>query len=149
MTERASRWVRAAGGALIALVGIGSAAAQETGSAAERARQAYGTGEPAAAAARPAATEASAARAAADRLGVELISTSTLEIDGRRLVAARVMAPGGDSNVAFLVQTLVVDPASGEVLGVFPGTDDEIGALPGLAAGAPAPVLEPESGGAE
>ncbi|MDX1541026.1 MAG: hypothetical protein R3349_06435 [Geminicoccaceae bacterium] len=151
MTEPGGAVRRPAIGAAILILGAGVAAAQDPGSTAERARQAFSPGQPAAAAAEVAeqAEAEAAAREAAERLGVDLLSTSVVEAAGRRLIAARVMEPGSDSNVAFLVQTLVIDPDTGEVLGVFPGTEDEVRAFEDLAVGAPAPAEEPETTGAE
>lgn len=140
------------GAAALLLAASAPLGAQEANPTAERARQAFQSAQPAAAEDARAEQEQTRelARQAAEGLGVELLSTRIIEVGDRRLVAARVMEPGADSNVAFLVQTLVLDPDGGQVLGVFPGTEDEIGALPSIAAGAPVPAEEPDSdGGAE
>jgi hypothetical protein len=56
----------------------------------------------------------------ASELGVELLDIRPIEVDGREAYAVKVMNPGGNSNNAFLVATLVVDGESGEVLGRLP-----------------------------
>lgn len=151
MTDRPAVLERALVAAAMVMIGIGQPAAQEGASTAERARRAFTPGQPAPGgpANQEQADAEAAARAVAERLGVELIGTSILEATGRQLIAARVMEPASDSNVAFLVQIVVIDPESGEVLGVFPGTEDEIGALPELADQAPGPGDGAPSGGAE
>ena len=148
MTDRPQAVRRVLGVALAAGVWSGPLAAQDAAALSDRARRAFDILEPAASASEQAEARAVAARVA-DDLEVELITTTVVEIGGRRLIAARVLEPGRDSNVAFLVQTLVLDPESGRVLGVFPGTEDEIGALPALAEDAPASDDPPEAGRAE
>lgn len=52
-----------------------------------------------------------------EALGVEVLGVQGIEADGRPAYAVRVMNPGGNSNDAFRVSTLIVDRDSGEVLG--------------------------------
>ena len=106
----------------VALVLAAGAPAQVAGPASdERTPSAPGDGSGESGSAETDATLERAGRAAADELGVEFLGVTPVELEGRRLASVRVMEPGGNSNAAFLVQTLVVDPESGEVLGVFPG----------------------------
>jgi hypothetical protein len=56
----------------------------------------------------------------AAELGVEVLDVRPVEADGQQVYAVKVMNPGGNSNDAFLVSTLVVDGESGEVLGRLP-----------------------------
>jgi hypothetical protein len=55
--------------------------------------------------------------ALAERLGVEVLGSETIETDAGTRYAIKVMNPPGNSNDAFLVTTLLVDAASGEILG--------------------------------
>ena len=54
-----------------------------------------------------------------EELGVEVLDVRAIEANDRQAYAAKIMNPGGDSNAAFQVTTLVVDRESGEVLGVL------------------------------
>jgi hypothetical protein len=56
----------------------------------------------------------------ASELGVDVLDIRPIEANGRQVYAVKVMNPGGNSNDAFLVSTLVVDRKSGEVLGRLP-----------------------------
>jgi hypothetical protein len=56
----------------------------------------------------------------ASELGVDVLDVRPVEANGRPVYAVKVMIPGGNSNDAFLVSTLVVDRESGEVLGRLP-----------------------------
>jgi hypothetical protein len=56
----------------------------------------------------------------ASDLGVDVLDVRPIEANGRQAYAVKVMNPGGNSNDAFLVSTLVVDRESGEVLGRLP-----------------------------
>jgi hypothetical protein len=103
--------------------------------ASDRARAVYGGGAPeAGGAGRSDADLEQTGRAVAERLGVEFLSARQTEREGRQLIEVRVMQPGGNSNTAFLVSTLLVDPATGEVTGVFPTVAGTTGAGSGEAA---------------
>jgi hypothetical protein len=60
----------------------------------------------------------------ASELGVEVLDVRPVEANGRQVYAVKVMNPGGNSNDAFLVSTLIVDRESGEVLGRLPQSID-------------------------
>ncbi|HEX6144992.1 MAG TPA: hypothetical protein VFZ01_19920 [Geminicoccaceae bacterium] len=153
MTERRARASRhrltlVAAGVILGGLGIG-ASAQDAAppSPGERARAAFGGGAPEPAAEPEEADATAVAQAVAGRLGVEVLDVRTVDVQGRPLVAARVMEPGGNSNAAFLVQTLVIDPESGEVVGVFPGSESDFGSLPGPGGPAVAPTRPPSAPG--
>lgn len=55
----------------------------------------------------------------AKRFGVQVLGIERVDADGKPAYAARVMAPGGNTNYAYLVSTLVVDAASGELIPQF------------------------------
>ena len=55
-----------------------------------------------------------AARKVAERYGVEVLRVRELAVDGRRVFALTVMAPGGDVNGAFQIGELWVDAETGE-----------------------------------
>jgi hypothetical protein len=122
------------------LAGGGALGQVATPGSGERARTAFGDSAAAAEAGRPDAALERVGRAAADRLGLDFLGAASVEHEGRRLASVRVMEPAGNSNAAFLVQTLVVDPANGEVLGVFPGVNARSSGFP---PGFAAPVTEP------
>jgi len=51
-----------------------------------------------------------------DELGVEVVGLRVVEVEGRPAYAVKVMNPPGNYNAAFLVSTLLVDGATGEIL---------------------------------
>jgi len=109
--------------AAVLLQGALPAWAQESGQppASDRARSVYGGGAPDSGVARQFDADLEqTGRAVAERLRVEFLSARRTQREGRELIEVRVMEPGGNSNAAFLVSTLLVDPANGEVAGVFP-----------------------------
>lgn len=59
-------------------------------------------------------TPEEAARRIAGEHRVEVLGIEEIERDGRRLYEVTVMFPPGDSNVAFQVGTLWIDPDTGE-----------------------------------
>ena len=72
----------------------------------------------------PAAAQRLSAEAAAERVaqtyGVEALRVRTIRTeDGRRAYAVTVMAPGGNSNGAFQVTTLLVDAETGDLIPQF------------------------------
>jgi len=56
-------------------------------------------------------------RAVGERLGVEVLGSERLETEAGPSYAVKVMNPPGNYSAAFLVTTLLVDAASGEILG--------------------------------
>jgi hypothetical protein len=77
-------------------------------------------------------------QAVGERLGVEVLGSETIETQAGTRYAVKVMNPPGNYSAAFLVTTLLVDAASGEILGeagpgsgltrpVLPGSDAESG----------------------
>jgi hypothetical protein len=56
-------------------------------------------------------------QAVAERLGVEVLSSERVDTEGGTRYAVKVMNPPGDYSAAFLVTTLLVDAASGDILG--------------------------------
>ena len=74
-------------------------------------------------------------RRLAEQLGVEVevLDMRAIQHDGRPALAVKVMNPGGDSNAAFMVTSLLVDPQDGAILGELRG--------PGSSAG---PHFEPQ-----
>ena len=55
-------------------------------------------------------------------LGVEILSIEAIESEGRAAYAVTVMSPPGNDNSAFAVETLLIDGATGGVLGRVPQT---------------------------
>lgn len=53
------------------------------------------------------------------QLGVTVLRVIGTELDGRRAFSVRVMSPGGNSNEAFRVDTLMVDAENGQLLRAF------------------------------
>lgn len=51
-----------------------------------------------------------------ERYGVEILKVEPVDTERGAAYAVKVMVPPGDSNAAFLVDTLLVDARSGEVL---------------------------------
>ena len=65
-------------------------------------------------------TEDAAARLVAETYGVEPLRVERMLLDDNRLAyAITVMTPGGNSNNAFMVTTLVVDARTGELVPQF------------------------------
>ena len=62
--------------------------------------------------------DAAAARIA-EVYGVEVLRVQEVTVDGRAAYAITVMNPGGNSNAAFQVNTLLADAATGNLLPVF------------------------------
>jgi hypothetical protein len=58
----------------------------------------------------------------AEGLGVEILDIEAIESQGRPAYAVTVMSPPGTGNSAFAVDTLLVDGATGELLGRVPRT---------------------------
>ena len=91
----------------------------------------------------PALAEREIATRIAERLGVEVLEVRSVELDGAPAYAVKVMNPGGNSNAAFRVSTLLVDGDSGTVLGqVRPERLGEGAAPPAAAAGLEAEAPE-------
>jgi hypothetical protein len=71
----------------------------------------------------PAAAQAPGSKAIADRIaktyGVTVLKTVEKESDGKRVLYVTVMNDGGNSNAAFQVTTLEVDPATGELISQY------------------------------
>lgn len=71
----------------------------------------------------PALAQSPASKAAADKVAKEydvtVLRTEEGEIDGKAVVFVTVMKDGGNSNDAFQVTTLAVDPQSGELVSQF------------------------------
>jgi hypothetical protein len=55
-----------------------------------------------------------------ESLGVEILKIETIESQGRPAYAVTVMTPPGNDNSAFMVETLVIDGATGGMLGRMP-----------------------------
>lgn len=51
--------------------------------------------------------------------GVKVLRVIGDELDGRKVFNVRVMVPGGNSNDAFRVDTLIVDAETGQMLRAF------------------------------
>ena len=63
-------------------------------------------------------------QAVGERLGVEVLGSERVETEAGPRYAVKVMNPPGNYSAAFLVTTLLVDAASGEILGeADPGSD--------------------------
>ena len=95
---------------------------------------------------RPALSEEEVRTLVREGLGVEVLKAETVERDGRRVYALTVMNPPGDYNGAFMVRTLLVDAATGGLLGEVPDTP-RTGATD-VAPSAPA-ASPPDGGGLE
>ncbi len=70
--------------------------------------------------ARPALGEDQVRTLMRDNLGVEVLNVAVVESEGRSAFAVTVMHPPGNDNSAFLVETLLVDGATGGLLGRVP-----------------------------
>lgn len=55
----------------------------------------------------------------AETYGVEVLRLRDADVDGRAAYAVTVMNPGGNSNAAFQVNTLLVDAATGALIPTF------------------------------
>jgi hypothetical protein len=55
----------------------------------------------------------------AETYGVEVLRLRDAKVDGRAAYAVTVMSPGGNSNAAFQVNTLLVDAATGALIPTF------------------------------
>lgn len=63
-------------------------------------------------------------QAVGERLGVQVLGSERVETEAGPRYAVKVMNPPGNYSAAFLVTTLLVDAASGEILGeARPGSD--------------------------
>jgi hypothetical protein len=139
--RRAAAAARIAGGSLaLALLALATAPvdAQEPTSAqklVERLQQIQGQLQPGAAQAeqgkpagaaeldqKPALGEEEVRRLVREGLGVEVLSIKTVEHAGRPAYAVTVMNPPGNYNGALQVATLLVDGASGALVGQVPHT---------------------------
>ena len=74
----------------------------------------------AATAARPRLDEDDVRSLVSESFGVEVLGIEAVESAGRPAYAVTVMNPPGDANSAFLVETLLVDGATGGLLGRVP-----------------------------
>lgn len=61
-------------------------------------------------------SEAEAERVVLDEFDVEVLQTRPATVDGRDVWLVKVMHKGGNSNVAFKVDTIAVDRETGELL---------------------------------
>ena len=93
----------------------------------------------------PALGEDEVRRLVRDGLGVDVLRAELVEREGRPVYALTVMNPAGNDNAAFMVRTLLVDGATGGLLGEVPHTPRA--AAPHLTQGAPA--AGPDGGGLE
>jgi uncharacterized membrane protein YkoI len=66
---------------------------------------------------RPALSEEEVRSLVREGLGVEVLKAEMVERDGRQVYALTVMNPPGNYNDAFMVRTLLVDGATGGLLG--------------------------------
>jgi uncharacterized membrane protein YkoI len=94
---------------------------------------------PGAAGQRPALGEAEVRALVREGLGVEVLRAELIEHDGRPVYAVTVMNPPGDYNGALMVSTLLVDGASGALLGPPPPTPQTSAPDLAPASGAPGP----------
>lgn len=76
---------------------------------------ALGIADPASAA----VTAEQAAKIIADNYGVEVLRVRPGEVDSREVWLVTAMVPGGNSNAAFMVSTLAVDRATGDLVSSF------------------------------
>lgn len=71
----------------------------------------------------PAAAQTPGSKAIADHIaktyGVTVLKTVEKESDGKRVLYVTVMNDGGNSNAAFKVTTLEVDPATGDLISQY------------------------------
>jgi uncharacterized membrane protein YkoI len=88
----------------------------------------------------PALSEEEVRRLVQEGLGVDVLSAELVERDGQPVYALTVMNPPGDYNGAFMVRTLLVDRATGGLLGEVPHTPRA--AAPHLIQDAPAAGFE-------
>jgi hypothetical protein len=72
-------------------------------------------------------------------LGVEVLGIEAVESEGRPAYAVTVMSPPGNDNSALAVETLLVDGATGGLLGRVPQTPRVAGPDPAESAGSGAP----------
>jgi uncharacterized membrane protein YkoI len=84
----------------------------------------------------PALGEDEVRRLVQEGLGVDVLSAELVERDGQPVYALTVMNPPGNYNGAFMVRTLLVDGATGGLLGQVPHTPRA--AAPQLTQDAPA-----------
>ena len=70
----------------------------------------------------PALGEDEVQRLVREGLGVDVLSVELVERDGQPVYALTVMNPPGNYNGAFMVRTLLVDGATGGLLGELPHT---------------------------
>lgn len=70
----------------------------------------------------PALGEDEVQRLVREGLGVDVLSVELVERDGQPVYALTVMNPPGNYNAAFMVRTLLVDGATGGLLGEVPHT---------------------------
>jgi uncharacterized membrane protein YkoI len=70
----------------------------------------------------PALGEDEVRRLVQEGLGVDVLSAELVERDGQPVYALTVMNPPGNYNAAFMVRTLLVDGATGGLLGEVPHT---------------------------
>ena len=84
----------------------------------------------------PALGEEEVRRLVREGLGVDVLSAELVERDGQPVYALTVMNPPGNYNGAFMVRTLLVDGATGGLLGQVPDTPRA--GDPDLSPGAPA-----------
>jgi uncharacterized membrane protein YkoI len=82
----------------------------------------------------PALGEDEVLRLVREGLGVDVLSVELVERDGQPVYALTVMNPPGNYNGAFMVRTLLVDGATGGLLGELPHTPRA--AAPDLTSGA-------------
>jgi uncharacterized membrane protein YkoI len=71
---------------------------------------------------RPALDADEVQRLVREGLGVDVLRVELVEHDGQPVYALTVMNPPGDDNAAFMVRTLLVDGATGGLLGEVPHT---------------------------
>jgi hypothetical protein len=95
-------------------------------------------------AARPALGEDEVRTLLGERFGVEVLKIEAIQSERGPAYAVTVMNPPGNDNSAFLVETLVVDGATGEVLGQVSHAPR---VAPGLAA--PSGQVDLDGGGLE
>jgi len=84
----------------------------------------------------PALAQSPGSKAVADKVakqyGVTVLRTKDGKIDGKAVVFVTVMKSGGNSNDAFQVTTLAVDPATGDLVSQFRTTPNgQMDAAPG------------------
>jgi hypothetical protein len=120
--RRIGAWLAMAGSALaLALQGVGpSGAKAPSGQELIERVQATGRearGEPTK---EPALGEDEVRALVRESLGVEILKIETIESQGRPAYAVTVMNPPGNDNGAFMAETLVIDGATGGMLGRVP-----------------------------